>query len=176
MKSANCISATGRIPIMAAPVQAPTIAVSASGASSTRHSPNSAWKPCVTLNAPPYTPTSSPMTNTRSSRRISSRRPSEMACRYVFTATPPRSSRSLVMRRVELLRARPHALERLVRLGQRARLGALDRLVQGALGLDRDLLVALVREVRDVLAEPGREAHDGVGREPCLVHLARHVE
>ena len=53
MKSANCISATGRMPIIAAPVQAPTIAVSASGASSTRHSPNSSWKPFVTLNAPP---------------------------------------------------------------------------------------------------------------------------
>ena len=75
-KSANCISATGRMPMIAAPVQAPTIAVSASGASSTRHSPNSSWKPCVTLKAPPYTPTSSPITNTRSSRRISSRSPS----------------------------------------------------------------------------------------------------
>ena len=53
MKSANCISATGRRPIIAAPVQAPTIAVSASGASITRHSPNSSWKPFVTLNAPP---------------------------------------------------------------------------------------------------------------------------
>ena len=53
MKSANCISATGRRPIIAAPVQAPTIAVSASGASITRHSPNSSWKPLVTLKAPP---------------------------------------------------------------------------------------------------------------------------
>ena len=53
MKSANCISATGRRPISEAPVQAPTMAVSASGASSTRHGPNSAWKPWVTLNAPP---------------------------------------------------------------------------------------------------------------------------
>ena len=53
MKSANCISATGRMPISAAPVQPPTIAVSESGASSTRHGPNSSWKPSVTLNAPP---------------------------------------------------------------------------------------------------------------------------
>ena len=52
-KSANCISATGRIPISAAPVQPPTIAVSESGTSITRISPNSSWKPCVTLNAPP---------------------------------------------------------------------------------------------------------------------------
>ena len=36
-KSANCISATGRRPIIAAPVAPPTIAVSESGASITRH-------------------------------------------------------------------------------------------------------------------------------------------
>ena len=53
MKSANCISATGRMPIIEAPVQAPTIAVSASGASITRQGPNSSWKPSVTLKAPP---------------------------------------------------------------------------------------------------------------------------
>ena len=53
MKSANCISATGRRPISAAPVAPPTIAVSESGVSSTRHGPNSSWKPSVTLNAPP---------------------------------------------------------------------------------------------------------------------------
>ena len=35
------------------PVQAPTMAVSARGASITRHSPNSSWKPLVTLKAPP---------------------------------------------------------------------------------------------------------------------------
>ena len=80
-KSANCISATGRMPMIAAPVAPPTIAVSASGASMTRHGPNSSWKPSVTLKAPPYTPTSSPITKTRSSRRISVRRPSEIACR-----------------------------------------------------------------------------------------------
>ena len=57
------------------------IAVSASGASITRHGPNSSWKPSVTLKAPPYTPTSSPITNTRLSRRISVRSPSEIACR-----------------------------------------------------------------------------------------------
>ena len=52
-KSANCISATGRMPIRAAPVAPATIAVSDSGMSSTRLAPNSSWKPCVTLNAPP---------------------------------------------------------------------------------------------------------------------------
>jgi hypothetical protein len=39
--------------MIAAPVQPPTIAVSASGASMTRQGPNSSWKPCVTLKAPP---------------------------------------------------------------------------------------------------------------------------
>ena len=53
MKSANCISATGRRPISADPVAPPTIAVSESGVSMTRQGPNSSWKPRVTLNAPP---------------------------------------------------------------------------------------------------------------------------
>ena len=53
MKSANCISATGRMPMIAAPVQPPTIAASASGASITRQGPNSSWKPSETLKAPP---------------------------------------------------------------------------------------------------------------------------
>ena len=52
-KSANCISATGRMPMIAAPVAPATIAVSESGVSMTRHAPNSSWKPSVTLNAPP---------------------------------------------------------------------------------------------------------------------------
>ena len=52
-KSENCISQTGRMPIRAAPVQAPVIAVSDSGESITRSSPNSCWKPWVTLKAPP---------------------------------------------------------------------------------------------------------------------------
>src|SRR5690242_12480111 len=162
MKSANCISATGRMPIIAAPVQAPTMAVSASGASSTRHSPNSAWKPWVTLKAPPYTPTSSPMTKTRSSRRISSRRPSEMACRYVFTATPLQSSASvacrvslqpsdaralLVVRGVELLGLGPDAVGDRLGVRQRARLGPLDRVVELPLDLDLDLLVTLGGEL-----------------------------
>jgi hypothetical protein len=53
MKSANCISATGRMPTIAAPVQLATIAVSDSGESMTRQGPNSSWKPRVTLKAPP---------------------------------------------------------------------------------------------------------------------------
>ena len=81
MKSANCISQTGRSPSTAAPTAVPMIAFSASGVSSTRSAPNSSMKPSVTLNAPPKAPMSSPRQNTVSSRRISSRRPSEIASR-----------------------------------------------------------------------------------------------
>jgi hypothetical protein len=53
MKSMNWNSATGRIPIRAAPHAAPTIAASEMGVSMTRPSPNSSSSPSVTLNAPP---------------------------------------------------------------------------------------------------------------------------
>src|SRR6266550_6360067 len=89
MKSANCISQTGFIPSVAAPIAAPTIAFSASGVSRTRSAPNSSMKPSVTLNAPPKAPMSSPRQNTVSSWRISSRRPSEIACRYVISGIAP---------------------------------------------------------------------------------------
>src|SRR2546423_4521453 len=95
--------------MIAAPVHAPTIAVSASGASITRQCPNSSWNPSVTLNAPPYTPTSSPIRNTRLSRRISVRSPSEIACRYVSSAI----GGLLVVRGVEVLQRRVHALRQL---------------------------------------------------------------
>ena len=85
-KSENCISAIGRRPSTAAPIAQPTIADSASGVSITRLGPNSSMKPSVTLNAPPKVPMSSPIRNTRSSARISSRMASEIACRYVIVA------------------------------------------------------------------------------------------
>ncbi len=53
MKSANCISATGRIPRWQAPMQTPAIIDSAIGVSITRFAPNSSRRPFVTLNAPP---------------------------------------------------------------------------------------------------------------------------
>ncbi len=62
MKSENCISHTGRIPTTAAPIAEPMIPDSASGVSITRSGPNSSMKPSVTLNAPPNTPMSSPIT------------------------------------------------------------------------------------------------------------------
>src|SRR5687768_2810162 len=60
----------------------PIIADSEIGVSRTRNSPNSSYIPCVTPNAPPYGPTSSPRTKTLGSRRISSTIASRMASRY----------------------------------------------------------------------------------------------
>ncbi len=45
MKSANCISTTGRIPSTAAPIPAPTISASEIGVSITRSSPNASSRP-----------------------------------------------------------------------------------------------------------------------------------
>ncbi len=53
MKSMNCISATGRMPMYAAPIAAPTIADSEIGVSITRFGPKRSSNPAVTLNAPP---------------------------------------------------------------------------------------------------------------------------
>ena len=53
MKSMNCISATGRMPMYAAPIAAPMIAVSAIGVSMTRSAPNRVNSPSVALKAPP---------------------------------------------------------------------------------------------------------------------------
>src|SRR5882724_6840423 len=60
----------------------PTIADSEMGVSTTRISPNSSCRPCVTPKAPPYAPTSSPRTKTFGSRRISSASASLIASRY----------------------------------------------------------------------------------------------
>src|SRR2546423_3886006 len=126
--------------MIAAPVHAPTIAVSASGASITRQCPNSSWNPSVTLNAPPYTPTSSPIRNTRLSRRISVRSPSEIACRYVSSAI----GGLLVVRGVEGLERREHALRQLGGIGQRRLLRALESVVQQLLYAARDVVLLLV--------------------------------
>src|SRR5712671_1069687 len=83
MKSMNCNSHTGRIPICAAPAAAPMIAASEIGVSITRCSPYLAISPSVTLNAPPYAPMSSPKQKTFWSRSISSNNASRIASRYV---------------------------------------------------------------------------------------------
>lgn len=75
------ISATGRIPVMAAPIAAPTMACSEMGVSHTRPGPNSLNSPAVVLNTPPASPMSSPRHTTAGSRRISRAMPSATASR-----------------------------------------------------------------------------------------------
>src|SRR5262249_6659416 len=84
------ISATGRRPVIAAPMAAPRMACSLIGVSRTRCGPNSSSRPTVALNTPPAAATSSPRNTTRSSRRISCAIPRATASRYVtVTILPP---------------------------------------------------------------------------------------
>ena len=64
------ISTTGRMPAIAAPMPAPTIAISEIGVLRTRSGPNSSSSPCVTAIEPPISAMSSPMMKTSSSVRI----------------------------------------------------------------------------------------------------------
>ena len=75
------ISATGRIPVMAAPIATPRMACSEIGVSQTRCLPNSANSPAVVLNTPPAAPMSSPRHTTDGSRRSSRAIPSATASR-----------------------------------------------------------------------------------------------
>ena len=70
VKSSYMISTTGRMPCMAAPMPAPTIAISEIGVFRTRSGPNSASIPWVTAIEPPISAMSSPMMKTSSSSRI----------------------------------------------------------------------------------------------------------
>src|SRR5215469_656677 len=79
MKSPNIMSTTGRIPVIAAPTPSPVMPASEIGESSTRACPNSSTSPESTLNGVPASATSSPMTNTPGSRRISSAKASRIA-------------------------------------------------------------------------------------------------
>src|SRR2546427_9321091 len=63
------------------------MAVSLIGVSSTRSQPKRSSNPAVTLNAPPYTPTSSPSKTTAGSRSISSNSAWRMASSMVTAAT-----------------------------------------------------------------------------------------
>ena len=91
-KSANCISAIGCRPYTAAPMAAPAIIPSVSGVSSTRRSPYFTHRPSVAPKTPPFLPTSSPMTMTRSSRSISSSMAERMASRMFSSAMAQPSS------------------------------------------------------------------------------------
>src|SRR5713101_782868 len=83
MKSPNMISTTGRRPVIAAPTATPVNPASEMGVSTTRLAPNSSTKPERTLNGVPASATSSPMMQTRESRRISSASASRTACANV---------------------------------------------------------------------------------------------
>jgi len=77
------ISTIGRMPAIAAPMPAPTIAISEIGVLRTRSGPNSSSRPCVTAIEPPISAMSSPMMKTSLSRSIAVRIVSRTASRYV---------------------------------------------------------------------------------------------
>src|SRR5579863_4213850 len=83
MKSPNMMSTTGRRPVMAASTATPVNPASEIGVSTTRFAPNSSTSPERTLKGVPASATSSPMTQTRESRRISSASASRTACANV---------------------------------------------------------------------------------------------
>src|SRR5262249_36714944 len=86
------ISTTGRRPIIAAPIPRPVKPSSEIGASTTRALPKRCSKPCETLNAPWYFPTSSPIRKTLASRSISSASACLSASRYMISRMHPRSA------------------------------------------------------------------------------------
>src|ERR1700722_17371997 len=87
MKSPNMMSTTGRKPVIAAPTPTPVNPASEIGVSTTREVPNSSTRPDKTLNGVPASATSSPMMNTRESRRISSASASRTASAKVISRT-----------------------------------------------------------------------------------------
>ncbi len=74
-------STTGRMPCIAAPIPAPTIAISEIGVLRTRSGPNSSSIPAVTPIEPPISAMSSPITKTSSSSRIACESASRTASR-----------------------------------------------------------------------------------------------
>ena len=68
------------------PQAAPMMALSLMGVSITRSQPNFSSNPSLVLNAPPYTPTSSPISTTRGSAAISSNSACLIASRKVMGA------------------------------------------------------------------------------------------
>src|SRR5581483_1123054 len=82
MKSSYMISATGRMPCIAAPIAVPASAISEIGVLRTRSLPNSSSSPCVTPIEPPISAMSSPMMKTSSSWRIAFDSVSRTASRY----------------------------------------------------------------------------------------------
>ena len=79
-------STMGLSPPMAAPTPMPANPASVMGVSITRPAPNSSSRPWLTLYAPWYSATSSPMRKTSGSARISSAIASRSASRTVCSA------------------------------------------------------------------------------------------
>jgi hypothetical protein len=100
VKSTYMISATGRMPVTAAPQASPAIASSEIGVSRTRSVPNSLIRLSVTPKMPPpapQMPISSPSRKTVGSRRISSRSASLSAWEIVSSRTAAAGSAAMVM-------------------------------------------------------------------------------
>src|SRR5579883_1730849 len=188
MKSANWISGTGTRPCSAMPIAVPTMPPSESGVSMTRASPNSSQRPWVTRKTPPTLPTSSPRITTRSSRRISWRSASLMACTRLSCigdlTSPPLLLQ--VPRRMGV-----HVVEERARL----RLGGCRGLGQGAIDVGRGVglepsLAPLVPEAprlevaahaheRVDAVHPGDDRLDERGPPPvhrALARLAHHAQ
>src|SRR3984957_10196277 len=104
MKSPNMISTTGRRPVIAAPTATPVNPASEMGVSTTRFAPNSSTNPESTLKGVPASATSSPIIQTRESRRISSASASRTACANV-------SSRSGINVLLDLVNVRVRGLD-----------------------------------------------------------------
>src|SRR4051812_24518766 len=111
---------------------------------------------------------SSPSRNTRGSRRISMRSPSEIACKYVSCAIS-------VMQRDQIVGRGVDAVVDRGRVGLRRVLRTTEGLVQQLLHAARDPILLLVGQLR-VVAQPGAVALDRVARGPLLEELLRHVE
>src|SRR4051812_45368538 len=109
------ISTTGRMPAIAAPMPAPTIAISEIGVLRTRSLPNSSRRPCVTAIEPPISAMSSPMMKTSSSARIASTSASRTASLYVSSGIDV-LQRILGLRIGAVLREVDRRLDDLVRL------------------------------------------------------------
>ena len=177
MKSANWISATGRRPLTAAPIEAPTIIDSVSGVSMTRSSPNSAHRPSVARKTPPFLPTSSPRTMTDASRRISSASVSRIASMNVLRAISPGplgggrvalvalgavpAAEAPGRRRLgrPVLGEDPAHRGRGIRVG--LRLGVVGRVVDLGLDLGRDRGLGLVRRARPASRSWSRKRGSG---------------
>src|SRR4051794_31375892 len=176
MKSANWISATGRRPLIAAPIEAPTIIDSVNGVSMTRSSPNSAQRPSVARKTPPFLPTSSPRTITLSSRVISSRSPSRIASMNVFRGIEPSVPHAPRRRGLARPALGEDPLHRAGRLRVRLGLGVVGRVVD--VGLDRgdDPFLGLGRQdagVDELLAEDRHGIVRPLGRELLLAAVLR---